>query len=156
MLPKYSPLAVLLLCVFALPTVPKEDLISVDGPVLAIQRDKDDTRVIDPNSMGDLAEIFMVRADRWSEPRKEKYIIVEYIHRANLISYGEFDQTLWTFEVHQASSEESKDCHSWMARGPSFIPTAFGAKERLPKPETLPCFLTTKRPVPASRKLTTH
>jgi hypothetical protein len=35
-----------------------------------------------------------------------------------------------------------------MARGPSFLPTAFGAKDELPNPKELPCFLMTKRPVP--------
>jgi hypothetical protein len=98
----------------------------------------------------------MVRADHWSEPHKAKYIIIEYIHRANLIAYGEFDKTLWRFEVHQASPEEAKDCLSWMARGPSFLPTAFGANQELPNPRELACFLTTKRPVPASAKPTTH
>jgi hypothetical protein len=43
-----------------------------------------------------------------------------------------------------------------MARGPSFLPTALGAKEQLPKPRELPCFVMTKRPVPASRRGATH
>ncbi|HVN81352.1 MAG TPA: hypothetical protein VMW38_20345 [Terriglobia bacterium] len=119
-----------------------------EGPVIAIQKGKDDTRIVDPNSMGDLAEIYMVRADHWSQPRKEKYIIVEYIHRADLIAYDQFDKTAWKFQFHQESPEETKDCLSWVARGPSFLPTAFGAKEVLPNPKRLPCFLTTKPPTP--------
>ncbi len=143
---RQSTLAFLFLCALALPASPKDELISVDGPVVAIQRGNDDTRIIDPNSIGDLAEIYMVRADHWSEPHRAKYIIIEYIHRADLIAYGEFDKTLWRFEVHQASPEEAKDCLSWMARGPSFLPTAFGANVKLPDPKELPCFLMEKRP----------
>lgn len=104
--------------------------------------------MVDPNSVGDLAEMYMMRVDHWSQPQKQKYIIVEYIHRADLISYEQFDKTVWRFEVRQASPEQSKDCFSWMARGPSFLPTAFGAKGELPNPKDLPCFLMTTRPVP--------
>jgi hypothetical protein len=141
-------LAVLLWHAFVVPAIPKEEPILAEGVAVAIQRGKTDTRISDPTSFADLAEIYMVRVDHWSQPRKEKYIIVEYIHRADLISYEQFDNTRWTFEVHQASPEETKDCLSWMARGPSFLPTAFGAKEQLPNPKELPCFLMTKRPVP--------
>jgi hypothetical protein len=141
---------------FALPALPKGEPISAEGPVVAIQRSKDDTRVVDPSSLGDLAEIYMVRFDRWSQPRKEKYIIIEYVHRADLISYDQFDKTLWNIELQQATSEESKECFTWMTRGPSFVPTAFGAKAELPNPKALPCFLMTKRPVPVSHKRTTH
>jgi hypothetical protein len=122
----------------------KEEPISVDGAVVATQRGKTDTRLIEPASFADLAEIYMVRVD--DGPLKQKYIIVEYIHRADLISYEQFDKTLWKFDVHQASPEQSKDCLSWMARGPSFVPTAFGANVKLPDPKELPCFLMTKRP----------
>jgi hypothetical protein len=141
-------LAILLWQVFIVPAIPKEESVAAEGAVVAIQRGKTDTRIIDPPSFADLAEIYMVRVDHWSQPRKEKYIIVEYIHRADLIGYDEFDKALWRFEVHQASPDEAKDCLSWMARGPSFLPTAFGAKDALPNPKELPCFLMTKRPVP--------
>jgi len=144
-------LAVLLWHVFVVPAIPKEEPIFAQGVAVAIQRGITDTRISDPTSFADLAEIYMVRVDHWSQSRKEKYIIVEYIHRADLISYEQFDKTRWTFEVHQASTEESKDCLSWMARGPSFLPTAFGAKDQLPTPKDLPCFLMTKHPVPVSK-----
>jgi hypothetical protein len=88
----------------------------------------------------------MVRADRWSQPRKEKYILIEYIHHTDLIRYDEFDKSRWNFEIHQASPEEEKDCLSWMAREGSFHPTAFGGKIKLPDPKSLTCFLMEKRP----------
>ncbi|MGB2671012.1 MAG: hypothetical protein WBH24_13455 [Candidatus Acidiferrum sp.] len=130
----------------AMPLTSKEEMLSAEGVVVAIQRSEGDLRLVDPNSVGDLAEIYMMRVDRWSQPQKQKYIIVEYIHRADLISYEQFDKTLWKFDVHQASAEQSKDCLSWMARGPSFVPTAFGANVKLPDPKELRCFLMEKRP----------
>lgn len=78
---------------------------------------------------------------------------VEYIHHADLIQYDEFDKTHWSFEIHQASPEETKDCLSWMAREGSFHPTAFGAKVRLPDPRVLSCFLMEKRPSVVSQSV---
>ncbi len=149
-------LAILLWQVFVVPVIAKEETIPAAGVVVAIQRGKSDTRIIDPSSLGDLAEIYMVRLDHWSQPRKVKYIIVEYIHRGDLISYEQFDKTQWRFDLQQASPEESNGCLSWMARGPSFLPTAFGVRLKLPDPKTLTCFLTTKRPIPVLRMPTTH
>jgi hypothetical protein len=100
-----------------------------------------------------MAEIYMVRVHRWSQPRKEKYILVEYIHHTDLIRYDEFDKFRWNFELHHASPEEEKDCLSWMAREGSFHPTAFGAKTKLPDPRRLTCFLMEKRPSVASENV---
>ena len=144
------PLAVLLCYVLAASTIPKDEIIPAEGVVIAIQRGKTDTRVVDPPSFADLAEIYIVRVDHWLQPRSEKYIILEYIHHANLISYEKFDKTIWKFQIHQASPQETKDCFSWMARGPTFLPTAFGANAKLPDPKTLPCFIMTMNPVPIS------
>jgi hypothetical protein len=124
----------------------KNELVSVEGVIVAIQGGIDDTRLVQPASFADLAEIYMVRADRWSQPRKEKYILIEYIHHTDLIRYDEFDKSRWNFEIHQASPEEEKDCLSWMAREGSFHPTAFGGKIKLPDPKSLTCFLMEKRP----------
>ena len=93
----------------------------------------------------------MVRADRWSPSvRKEKYIIVEYVHHAGLIEYEQFNKTHWILELHQQSPEVNQECLSWITRGATeelkFVPTAFGAKTKLPDPKTLPCFLITERP----------
>jgi hypothetical protein len=88
----------------------------------------------------------MVRVDQWSQPRKDKYVLVEYIHHSGLIDYEEFDTTRWSFQMHLPTPNESKDCLSWMARGPSFLPTAFGAKITLPDPKVLPCLVTDTRP----------
>jgi hypothetical protein len=131
---------------YAMPSAPGDESVSAEGVVVAIQGGKTDTRLIEPASFADLAEIYMVRVDRWSQPRKEKYILVEYIHHADLIRYDEFDKTRWNFEIHQASPEDTRDCLSWMAREGSFHPTAFGAKAKLPDPKGLTCFLMKKRP----------
>jgi hypothetical protein len=124
----------------------KNTLVSAEGVIVAIQGGITDTRLVEPGSFADLAEIYMVRVERWSQPRKEKYILIEYIHHNDLIRYDEFDKSRWNFEIRQASPEEERDCLSWMAREGSFHPTAFGAKTNLPDPKRLSCFLTEKRP----------
>jgi hypothetical protein len=139
--------------VCATSSAPKNEFVSAEGAVVAIQGGKTDTRLVDPASFADLAEIYVVRVDRWSQPRKEKYILVEYIHHADLIRYDEFDKTRWNFEIHQASPEETRDCLSWMAREGSFYPTAFGAKAKLPDPKGLTCFLMEKRPLVVSESV---
>jgi len=132
----------------------KDDSLLVQGVVFAIQRGKTDSRIIEPESFADMAEIYMVRADRWSPPvRKEKYILIEYVDHKGLIEYKQFDRTRWNFELNPESSETNQECLSWMAReakeGLTFMPTAFGAKAKLPDAGTLSCFLVTKRPSPA-------
>ena len=130
----------------AMPTRPKNEFIVAEGVVVAIQGGKTDTRVIEPSSFADLAEVYMVRVDRWSRPRNEAYILVEYIHHTGLIPHDAFDKTRWNFEIHQASPEETRDCLSWMAREGPFHLTAFGAKAKLPDPQGLACFLMENRP----------
>jgi hypothetical protein len=147
--------ALCLLVVFflscATSSAPKDDALSVQGVVVAIQRGEKDARLIEPESFADLAEIYMVRADRWSpSDRKEKYIIVEYVHHAGLIEYEQFNKTHWILELHQQSPEVNQECLSWITSGATeelkFVPTSFGAKTKLPNPKTLSCFLITKRP----------
>lgn len=129
----------------------KNDSLLVQGVVVAIERGKTDARLVEPESFADLAEIYMVRADRWSTPsRKEKYILVEYVHHTGLIEYQQFDEMRWNLVLHPQSAETNQECLSWVARGSSeeatFVPTAFGAKTKLPDPRTLSCFLVTERP----------
>jgi hypothetical protein len=147
--------ALCLLVVFflscAISSAPKDDALSVQGVAVAIQRGEKDARLIEPESFADMAEIYMVRAVHWSSPvRKEKYILIEYVHHTGLIGYKQFDRTHWNFELHPQSPETNQECLSWITRGATeelkFEPTAFGAETRLPDPKTLPCFLITKRP----------
>jgi hypothetical protein len=135
----------------AMPSTPKNDSLFLQGVVVAIQRGKTDARLLEPESFADLAEIYMVRADHWSSPiRKEKYILVQYLHHTGLIEYAQFDNTRWIFELHHPSPETNKECLSWVAREAAekltFMPTALGAKAKLPEPQMLPCFLMTERP----------
>ena len=144
---------VLLVLSFATLTASKDDSLVVQGVVVAIQRSKTDSRIMEPESFADMAEIYMVRADHWSpQARKEKYILIEYVHHAGLIGYKQFDRTHWNFELHPQSTEINKECLSWMATEAkeelTFMPTAFGAKAKLPDARTLSCFLVTERPSP--------
>jgi hypothetical protein len=134
---------------------PNAEFISAEGVVVEIQGGKTDTRLIEPQSFADLAEVYMVRVDHWSEPRTERYILVEYIHHTGLIPYDAFDKTRWKFEIRQASPEEARDCLSWMVREGAFHPTAFGAKAKLPDPKALTCFLMDKRPLVVATSSTT-
>jgi hypothetical protein len=156
--PKKRLEAAFVILVVALSCAPlsssKDDSLLVQGVVVAIQRGKTDSRIIEPESFADMAEIYMIRADQWSPPlRKEKYILVEYVHHAGLIEYKQFDRTHWNFELHLQSPETNRECLSWMAREAkeelTFMPTAFGAKTKLPEPRTLSCFLVTERPSPS-------
>src|SRR5580658_7700733 len=113
----------------------KDNALVVQGVVVAIQRSKTDSRITEPESFADMAEIYMVRADRWSAPvHKEKYILIEYVHHTGLIAYEQFDRTHWSFELHPQSPETNKECLSWMAREAkeelTFMPTAFGSKAK--------------------------
>jgi hypothetical protein len=123
-----------------------DHLLWAKGVVVAIQGGKTDARIIVPGSLGDLAEIYMVRVDRWSTPRKENYVLFEYVHHTGLISYDQFDKRHWKFELNQYSPEQDRDCRSWMPREGAFHPTTFGASSNLPDPKTLTCFLLNKRP----------
>jgi hypothetical protein len=147
--------ALCILVVFSLScstfSAPEDESLSLQGVVVAVQRGVKDGRLIEPESFADLAEIYMVRADRWSPPiRKEKYILVEYVHHTGLIEYEQFNNTHWILELHQHSPKANQECLSWITRGATeelkFVPTAFGAKTKLPDPKTLSCFLITKRP----------
>jgi hypothetical protein len=149
--------AVFVILVVALSCAPlsasKDDSLLVQGVVFAIQRGKTDSRMIEPQSLADMAEIYMVRADHRSPAvRKEKYILIEYVHHTGLIGYKQFDRTHWNFGLHPESPETNQECLSWMAReameGLTFMPTAFGAKPKLPDARTLYCFLVSERPSP--------
>jgi hypothetical protein len=141
------------LCV-ATSSAPKDDSLSVQGVVVAIQRGETDTRLIELESFADLAEIYMFRVDSWSQPsRKEHYILVEYVHHSGNIEYEQFNKIHWNFELHQQSPEANRECLSWISRGTTeelaFKPTTFGATAKIPEPKTLPCFLMTQRPTVA-------
>jgi hypothetical protein len=100
-----------------------------------------------PNSSAE-AVLYVLRVacryrDNWTS---RVLILVEYIHHTGFMPYDAFDKTRWNFKRRQASPEETRDCLSWMASEGPFHPTAFGAKEKLPDPKGLACFLMEKRP----------
>jgi len=132
---------------FAMPSVPKDEVLSAKGVVVATQKAKDEIRMQD-NTDADLVEVWMVKVGHWQQSQKPGIVLVEYTHHDSVIKDSELDGTTWTFEIRQAPPEKSGTCLSWWAAKRSFVPTAFGRREKLPDPKTLSCFLMTKRPVP--------
>jgi hypothetical protein len=123
---------------------------SAEGVVVAVQKAKDEVRMADPQSMGDVVEVWMVRVDKWPRPDKPGFVLVEYTHHDALIKDGELDSTTWKFELRKPTPDKSGTCLSWWTAERSFVPTALGSRGKLPAPKTIPCFLMRKRPVPAT------
>lgn len=140
---------------FATPAVSSDEFFLADGKVVAIQKAKDEIRMLD-NTDADLVEVWMIRVDHWPRTQKPGIILVEYTHHDSIIKDSELDRTTWKFEIRQAPPEKSGTCLSWWAADRSFVPTAFGRRGKLPDPNTLACFLMTKRPVAVSPTPTTR
>lgn len=125
--------------------------LSFHGVVVAILGANEGVRVIDPNSIGDLAEVYMVRVDSTSLLHEQKYMLVEYIHHKRPIPYSQFDAFSWSFDARHTASGQGNACLDWLRPGLSFVPTRLGRHTTLPDPRTLSCYVTTKRPVPFPR-----
>ena len=123
--------------------------ISADGVVVAVQKTKDEVRMYDPNSMGDLVEVWMVRIDKWTRSERPTFILVEYAHRDAILKDSELDSTEWRFDIRPAPPAKRDTCMSWWTQ--TFMPTALGTDQKLPPPKELGCFLMKKQPVAIGR-----
>lgn len=119
----------------------------IEGMVVAVQKTKDEVRMVDPHAMGDMVEVWMVKVPKWPRSEKTRFILVEYTHRAPLVTDSELDSTVWKFEVRPAPAADSRTCMSWWSADQSFVPTALGVGKKLPPPKGLDCFLMQKRPI---------
>lgn len=117
---------------------------AVDGIVVAVQKDKDDARMDDPHSMGDLVEVWMLRIAKWPQSGGPRFVLVQYSHRDPIVPDRELDRTVWRFTIRPTPAAESGTCMAWWTQ--NFIPTKPGTRTKLPKPEELSCFLMEKRP----------
>lgn len=120
---------------------------AAEGVVVAVQKAKDEVRMADPHSMGDMVEVWMVHVDKWPRTEKPGFILVEYTHHDSVVKDSELDKTVWKFEIRPATPAESGTCMSWWSAERSFEPTLLGANQKLPPPKELGCFLMQKRPV---------
>ena len=143
-------IALALSLVIEIPASSDDASVSAKGVVVAVQKAKDEVRMADPQSMGDMVEVWMVRVDKWPRSDKPGFILVEYTHHDALIKGGELDSTTWKFELRKPPPDKGGTCLSWWAAERSFVPTAFGSRGKLPAPKAIPCFLMKKRPVPAT------
>jgi hypothetical protein len=139
-----------ILAVSALGQQGRSEEVNFEGVVVAVQLDPGAARsAMEANSesMGDFAEVWMVRLDHWVSPSGKKYILVEYTHvnrHEPFVTDSELDSAAWKFSLHPVSDDRRGTCVSW---GDRYVPTGFGRHEKLPTPKTLACFQTTKRPV---------
>jgi hypothetical protein len=122
---------------------------AADGVVVAVQGEKNEARMNDPNSMGEMVEVWMVRIDRWPRSEKPTFVLVEYTHRDAVVKDSELDSTEWRFDLRSAPPAKRGTCMSWWTQ--TFMPTALGANQKLPPPKELGCFLMQKRPVSLRR-----
>jgi hypothetical protein len=122
-----------------------DESFTAEGVVVAVQKAKDDARIADPHSMGDIVEVWMVYFDKWPRTKKPRFILIEYTHHDPIVRDRELDSTVWRFEISPAPTEQSGTCMSWWTQ--TFVPTAMGANQKLPPPKELGCFLMQKRPI---------
>jgi hypothetical protein len=125
--------------------------LTAEGVVVAVQLELGATRStmdVGSSSLGDFAEVWMVRVGRWSRPNAPKYILVEYAHANRhepFVRDSELDRTVWKFSIDSVAQNQQGACVSW---GERFVPTAFGKRDNLPAPKSLQCFQMRKRPAP--------
>jgi len=122
-----------------------EKYFAVDGVVVAVQKTKDEVRMNDPHSMGDMVEVWMVRIDNWPQHDGPAFILVQYTHRDTVVKDRELDSAIWRFKIRAAPAAESGTCMSWWTE--TFLPTALGSSQKLPPPKELACFLMQTRPI---------
>jgi hypothetical protein len=142
--------AVITLIVFltiGVPASSDDRSFSAEGVVVAVRKAKNEVRMADPHSMGDMVEVWMVRVDKWSRLDKPRFILIEYTHRDGIIRDGELDSMTWKLELREPPPDKTGTCLSWWTGERSFVPTALGSRGTLPRPKTLPCFLMMERPV---------
>jgi len=128
--------------------------VNAEGVVVAVQLDPGAARSameVNSESMGDFAEVWMIRVDRSVSPNGAKYILVEYTHvnrHAPFVTDSELDRTTWKFTLRPVSEDRRETCVGW---GERYVPTAFGRHDKLPPPKTLACFQMKTRPAPVGR-----
>jgi hypothetical protein len=139
---------------YALGPQGKGDEINAEGVVVAVQLDPGAVRSamwVNAESMGDFAEVWMVRVKSPASRNGAKYILVEYTHvnrRESFVTDSELDSTAWKFSLRPVFENRRGSCVDW---GERYVPTSFGRNEKLPTPKTLACFQMKARPVPAGR-----
>ena len=127
--------------------------LTAEGVVVAVQLDPGAARSamdVNSESLGDFAEVWMVRVNRPVSPNGAKYVLVEYTHvnrNEPFVTDSELDSTAWKFTLRPVSEDRRGTCE-W---GERYVPTTFGRHEKLPTAKTLACFQMKTRPVPAGR-----
>lgn len=125
--------------------IPEEEV--AEGVVIARLTSQHSLRNLDLESDGDSVEIWMVQLQNWIRPRKQDFILIEYVYRGEPIPLERFNVTIWRFVIREVPVARKNQCLSWVRPGKYFLPTAFWGKRKLPDASALPCFQMEKRPV---------
>lgn len=126
--------------------------LTAEGVVVAVQLDPGAARSamdVNSESLGDFAEVWMVRVNRLVSPNGAKYVLVEYTHvnrHEPFVTNSELDSKAWKFTLRPVPEDRRGPCE-W---GERYVPAAFGRLEKLPSAKTLACFQMRTRPVPAA------
>jgi hypothetical protein len=137
-------------------------VISAQGMVIGLQGTEDSPKFEEPRSISTAVEIWIARIDHWSGEYKNRTdketILIKYCYsrQDEHVALEELNRTVWKFELQELSDKEKKSCMAWVAPDHPFTPTSLAGGKNLPSPGALPCFLMTKRPVPASPTPTTR
>jgi hypothetical protein len=129
------------------------DKLTAEGVVVAVQLDPAGVRSamdVNSESLGDFAEVWMVRVNRPVNGDGANYVLVEYTHvnrQEPFVTDRELDSTAWKFTLRPVSEDRRETC-DW---GERYIPTALGKHDSLPNAKTLACFRMKVRPVPVAR-----
>ncbi len=135
-------------------TVPPVTL-RAEGVVVAIQGEEGGRLFWQPGQLADLVEVFIARIYKWPRKGQPDLIVIGYTFYEPPIEDEEFDRTIWRFELRMPPPNDLGGCSKdWVTLGRS-APTAFGRHLKLPKPETLPCYVMEKRPVAVRHLRTT-
>lgn len=129
--------------VFADGQLERNAKVAAEGVVVAVQLEPGAARspiYMNSESLGDFAEVWMVRVNRWLHGESAKYILVEYTHvnrHEPYVTDTELNRIVWKFNLDSVPENRRGTCTSW---GERFVPTAFGRDEKLPAPKALACF----------------
>ena len=143
-----------ILAVSALGQQRHSEEVDAEGVVVAVQLDPGAARIameINSESMGEFAEVWMIREGRSVSPNGAKYILVEYTHvnrHEPFVTDNELDRATWKFTLRPVSEDRRGTSVGW---GERYVPTAFGRHDKLPPPKTLSCFQMKTRPAPVGR-----
>lgn len=141
-------------------------LLSGEGAVVAFM--KNGRHPDNPSSKGTatFAEHWIVRIDKWGEGagRDQRYILVQFNLYERAVSDSEINSRKLRFSLRPRRADEHTDClgrvivgrrpssETRPARLSDYQRTKAGSADKIPPPESLPCFIADEPPVVVESK----